>query len=267
MNGTGNSGPKPQDSPADGFVVAHNLQLAFRFRDREPNVVLDGVSFEVGLHEVIAIVGPNGCGKTTLLMALAGLQSLDQGSITIGNKLSQEASVGVVFQNYRESLLPWRTVEDNIAFSLEIAGVKRSERRTSVRDFVRRLDSDIPVNRYPYQLSGGQQQTASILRALIASPELLLLDEPFASLDYRARLHMHENVQEIFSTTGQTVVLVSHEIDEAILLSDRVLVMSHRPARILASVPVGLPKPRSKEVVLTEDFLQIKSEIFRHFPL
>jgi NitT/TauT family transport system ATP-binding protein len=259
--------PAPQTSSPTSFLIAENLHLAYPQKDGAPTKVLDGISFDVGVHETVAVVGPNGCGKTTLLLTLAGLLSVDQGRISINGKSPQEAPVGLVFQNYRESLLPWRTVEDNIAFSLEVRGTERRERRAAIGRFLQGLDINVPLNRYPYQLSGGQQQTVSILRTLIADPDLILLDEPFASLDYRARINMHEKVQEIFLNTKQTAILVSHEIDEAILLSDRVLVLSHRPARILADVSVKFSKPRPRELVLTEDFLQIKREIFKYFPV
>jgi NitT/TauT family transport system ATP-binding protein len=215
----------------------------------------------------VSIVGPNGCGKSTLLLAVAGLLGLDSGTVSIRGKPPCEVSVGLVFQNYRESLLPWRTTESNIGFSLELKGVGREERAEKVSSFLQELHVELPLDRYPYQLSGGQQQTVSILRALFAAPDVLLLDEPFASLDYRARLNMHQRIQEIFHQTQQTVLLVSHEIDEAILLSDRVLVISHRPAKVLAEIGVGFPKPRPRELVLTDAFLRIKREIFARFPL
>jgi len=249
------------------FLVAENLHVSYSQKHQEPTKVLDGIAFGLRIHETVAIVGPNGCGKTTLLLALAGLQPLDQGQILIRGKPPRDVSVGLVFQNYRESLLPWRTIESNVAFSLELKGVGQRDRHFKTEAFLHELNVELPLDHFPYQLSGGQQQTASILRALIACPDLLLLDEPFASLDYRARMNMHQKIQEIFLNTKQTVVFVSHEIDEAILLSDRVLVVSHRPARILASVNVGFSKPRSRELVLKEEFLEVKREVFKHFPL
>ncbi len=230
-------------------------------------VVLDRLSFSMCARETVAIVGPNGCGKSTLLLAIAGLLQTDSGQIYINGKIPRNASIGLVFQNYRESLLPWRTVEDNAAFALEMRGIGKSERKRMVAKFVEESNLELPLQHYPYQMSGGQQQTVSILRALIAQPDLLLLDEPFGSLDYRARLNMHQRIQEILEHTKQTVVLVSHEIDEAILLSDRVLVMSQRPAAVLADIPVKFPKPRPREIVLENEFLRIKREVFAHFPV
>jgi NitT/TauT family transport system ATP-binding protein len=173
----------------------------------------------------------------------------------------------LVFQNYRESLLPWRTVGDNLAFGLEMQGIDRQARSERVAAFLRTVSVELPLDRYPYQLSGGQQQLVSIARSLIMAPEILLMDEPFAALDFRARLNMHNRIQDVFASQGQTVLLVSHEVDEAILLSDRVLVLSNRPARVLADIPVPLARPRTREIVLTDEFVRIKRAVFDVFPM
>jgi NitT/TauT family transport system ATP-binding protein len=227
--------------------------------------VLTGVSFAARKGEIIGIVGPNGCGKTTLLLALAGLTPVDQGIITLAGQSVQDASVGLVFQNYRESLLPWKTVLGNIAFPLELAGTSKKCREQRVFEFVKDLGLQVHFENYPYQLSGGQQQLVAILRSLIQRPGLLLLDEPFSSLDYRARLRMHDIVQDVFLKTGQTVVLVSHELEEAILLSDRVLVLSNRPARVMDEFPINLERPRNREIVVSDRFLEKKRVVFDCF--
>jgi NitT/TauT family transport system ATP-binding protein len=177
-----------------------------------------------------------------------------------------DVSFGLVFQNYRESLLPWRSVEDNIGFALELQGMNRMVRRERVKECLQDLRVSLPLDRYPYQLSGGQQQLVSILRSLIHSPDVLLLDEPFGSLDYRARLSMYDRIQDIFTEAKPTVVFVSHEIDEAILLSDRVLVLSSLPAKVVADIAVALPRPRKTEDVLKEEFLKVKRQVFNNFP-
>jgi NitT/TauT family transport system ATP-binding protein len=146
-------------------------------------------------------------------------------------------------------------------------GVGFIERRDRVTAFLGRVGIKLPIDRFPYQLSGGQQQLVCIARSLITAPEVLLMDEPFAALDFRARLNIHNCIQEIFAAHSQTVLLVSHEIDEAILLADRVVVLSNRPAHILNDIQVPLGRPREKEVVLSEEFVRVKRAVFEVFPL
>lgn len=256
----------PHPGRLEAYLSVSNVHKSYHNAENGITV-LDGITFSASEGETVGIVGPNGCGKSTLLLSIAGLQGIDEGEISIRGSAPGAVSVGLVFQDYRESLLPWRTVGDNIAFPLELKGMTKRERRAKVIDFLKQLKVKLPYDRYPYELSGGQQQTVSILRSLIQAPRVLLLDEPFGSLDYRARLNMHERIQSIFAQTKQTAILVSHEIDEAILLSDRVLVMSNRPARMVADVPVKLPKPRRRNDVLSEDFLEIKRTVFGRFPL
>jgi NitT/TauT family transport system ATP-binding protein len=228
-------------------------------------MVLRDLNFSLHKGEFVTVIGPNGCGKSTMMQVLAGLLPFDSGSVQVDGALPQDVPIGLIFQNYRESLLPWYSAIDNIAFPLQVKGMGRKDRREQVRAFAAELGMTVPFDRRPYQLSGGQQQLVSILRSVIAAPRLLLMDEPFSSLDYRARRSMHQSLQQIFAQTGQTVLFVSHDVEEAILLADRVLVLSAMPATVVREFPVGLPRPRTEELVVEDKFLAIKRNIFDCF--
>jgi len=203
----------------------------------------------VGDGEVVAIVGPNGSGKSTLLRLIAGLLAPDAGSIAIGGEPVDEADprVGFVFQEPR--LLPWRSTISNVAFPLELAGVAsgaRTERATAMLDLVGLSEF---ANAYPRQLSGGMRQRAAIARALIREPQVLLLDEPFSALDALSRERFNVELLDLWQRTHSTIVLVTHSIPEAVFVADRVVVLSPRPARVVAEVLVPLPRPRTAQAL------------------
>jgi NitT/TauT family transport system ATP-binding protein len=211
--------------------------------------VLDGVSFNMADGEVVAIVGPNGSGKSTLLRLIAGLLPAEAGTIEIGGTPVTEADprVGFVFQEPR--LLPWRSTLANVAFPLELAGVAegpRRERATALLDMVGLSEFSAA---YPRQLSGGMRQRAAIARALVREPEVLLLDEPFSALDALSRERFNAELLDLWQRTGSTIVLVTHSIPEAVFVADRVIVLSPRPAHIVAEVPVPLPRPRAADAL------------------
>lgn len=247
------------------YIDICGVSKSFAIGEGEPVRVVDGLSLGIERGRFVALLGPNGSGKTTLLHLIAGLLPCDAGSIRIGGKPPTEARIGFVFQNYRESLFPWMTNLDNIAFPLGSAG-SRSERRRQVREFVAEMQlTDLPLNRYPYQCSGGQQQLIALLRELILKPDVLLLDEPFASLDYDRRLTQYARVLASWAKTGTTVILVSHELDEAIYLSDSVLLLSKRPASVHGVFEVPLPRPRELELLESEAFFQLRRPVLKHF--
>lgn len=228
--------------------------------------VLDDVSFAVRKGSITSIFGPNASGKTTLLNIISGLDHQDAGSVLYnGNGDSLPLQVSYVFQNYTESLLPWRTVEHNIALPLKLRGIPARERSGRVRMLVEKYRVDIDLDKFPYQLSGGQQQLVAILRALIVGPDLLLLDEPFSAIDFQKKLYLHRILLEIWEQTGTTILLISHDMEEAIYLADTVLLLGGAPAHILMNLPNDLPRPRQPDMVALPEFARQKGKLLECF--
>jgi NitT/TauT family transport system ATP-binding protein len=228
---------------------------------------LAGVSLDVSAGEFLAIVGPSGCGKTTLLRIVAGLERPSSGSVHIEQDAgSTRPSNSMVFQ--QESVFPWMTVRDNAAFGLKARGFSSAERYAMVQPILERAGLKGFENALPYQLSGGMKQRVAIARAFANDPEILLMDEPFAALDEQTKLILHGELLRIWEETKKTVLYVTHSIDEAIILSDRILVMSARPGRVKSLIDVAslFPHPRNVEAVKSsprygELFGQIWSEL------
>jgi NitT/TauT family transport system ATP-binding protein len=227
--------------------------------------VLDNISFTAKKGEFVTIVGPNGCGKSTFFRMLSSLEDMDYGRILIGGKTIKEAKIGYVFQNYRESLYPWRTCLGNLMVPLELDGVPRRERKQKVDEFLWRLDMSVREDAYPYELSGGQQQMLGILRALVYEPDILLLDEPFSSLDFQTTLYMHDKIMEVWEKTGVTIVFISHNIHEAVYLADKVVVFSKRPARVVEVIETKLPRPRDYKVTESDQFFEVRNRVTELF--
>jgi NitT/TauT family transport system ATP-binding protein len=230
--------------------------LCKRFGDA---TIYDDFDLDVPRGKLISIFGPNGCGKSTLINMIAGLIPPDAGEILFDGKPLNAIKFGYVFQNYREALFPWLRSFDNIEYSLKLMGAPKAERRARVERMVSHLGVKIDLARYPYQLSGGQQQLVSIMRALVVEPEILFLDEPFSALDYEMTLFMREQLQRIFMETGTTTVLVSHDLEEAVYLADRVLLLSRHPARIADYVRYETPRPRNDDTLSQPDFVATKA--------
>lgn len=229
-----------------------------------PRKVLDEVEMEVPRRSFVSVLGPSGCGKTTLLRAIAGLLPVDSGTITIdGERVTGPSkSLAVVFQNF--GLLPWKTVEGNIVFALHARGISRKEARARTATFIKMVGLSGCEKLYPYQISGGMQQRAGIARALAVNPQLLLMDEPFASVDAQTRESLHNELLTLWEQERKSVIFVTHSIDEAIVLSDLILVMTTHPARIVRRIPVELARPRSEETVREwPGFGEIRKEIHR----
>ena len=227
--------------------------------------VLENVNFSCQVGQFVTLVGPNGCGKTTIFKIIAGLEEKDYGKITIGGKPSNEAKIGYIFQNYRESLYPWRTCFDNLLVPLELNKIARRERKKRVEEFLFNLDFKVQDDAYPYQLSGGQQQLLCILRALLYEPDVLLMDEPFSSLDFQTTLYMHDKVLEIWSKTKATILFISHDVNEAVYLADKVVILSKRPARVMDVIEVDLPRPRKLEMTESEEFFAVRNRVLDIF--
>jgi NitT/TauT family transport system ATP-binding protein len=223
---------------------------------------VDHVSFTVTPGEFVSLIGPSGCGKSTLFNVIGGLLDGYQGGVRVaGERLSgPHAAIGMIFQE--ESTFPWRTVIDNVAFPLELAGLSKAERYERARHFVALVGLDGFERRYPSELSGGMRQRVSMARTLAASPKILLMDEPFAALDEQTRLLLGDKVLQIQQELKQTTLLITHNITEAVQLSDRVLVMTYRPGRLKREVVIELPRPRTSEIVSSEAFGRYVAQIW-----
>jgi NitT/TauT family transport system ATP-binding protein len=234
------------------------------FKNQKHEVLKD-FSISVERQQIVTFFGPNACGKSTLLNLIAGLIPADAGDIKIDSKPPCETKIGYVFQNFQLSFLPWRKNIDNIAFPLELQGVTKEERRERVIKFLENLEIALPLYSYPYQLSGGQQQLLAIARAMIFEPLVLLLDEPFNQLDYQTRISMQEKLLNIWEKTKTTILFVSHDLDEAILLGNKVVFLSKLPAKILEVIDNNLPVPRKHNIVQTQDFFSLRNQGLRIF--
>ena len=217
-------------------------------RDSEPVLALKDLNLTVNDNEFLTILGPSGCGKTTLLRLIAGLLPWDEGEITIEGKPVRRPGPdrAMVFQNF--ALLPWMNVVDNVAFGLEIAGVPKSDRQGRANELIKTVGLSGFEKRYPTELSGGMQQRVGLARALAVRPKVLLMDEPFGALDEQTRRLLQEELLQIWEKERTTVVFITHSLEEAVLLGDRVVLMSARPGRIEEIVDVPLTRPRSTNI-------------------
>ena len=220
---------------------------------------------DIPKHQISTIFGPNGCGKSTIINMVAGLLPMDAGEALFGGKKLRDTVIGYVFQNYREALFPWKRAIDNIKYPLELAGKSAAECERRAGELVASFDIRFDLNRYPYELSGGQQQLVSIMRALAPHPEVLFLDEPFSALDYEMTLFMRDKLQEIFEATRTTTILVSHDLEEAVYLADTVLLLTRRPTRVAEIVPFDAPRPRRPETLTSAEFIRVKARCLEVF--
>lgn len=224
---------------------------------------LDGVSLSLAAGELVALVGPSGCGKSTLLRLLAGLDFPDSGELLIGSEpiTSPSAERGLVFQD--PNLFPWLTVRHNIQAGLVARGVL-PEKRHEVEEFMHLVGLEAFANAYPHHLSGGMAQRVALARALVNHPKVLLLDEPLGALDAFTRMRMQDEVLRLWQTRRITMLLVTHDIDEAIYMSDRIMIMTQRPGRIERTIAIPLDRPRNRS---NSDFLRLRGDIleFLHF--
>jgi NitT/TauT family transport system ATP-binding protein len=244
------------------LLDVRNITKRFGIGD-DAIVAVDDVSFSVAPGEFVSIIGPSGCGKSTLFNIIGGLTGDYAGSVTVeGSAVTgTHPAIGMVFQE--ESTFPWRTVEDNVAFPLEIAGVPKARRMERAAGFIALVGLRGFERRYPSELSGGMRQRVAIARTLASEPRILLMDEPFAALDEQTRLLLGDKVLQIQQTLKQTTLLITHNLTEAVQLSDRVLVMTYRPGRLKRSVTIDLPHPRDSEVVSSAAFGQFVAEIWQ----
>ncbi|PJI46208.1 MULTISPECIES: ABC transporter ATP-binding protein [Pseudomonas] len=238
-----------------------NVSLRYRTPDGGTFSALENVSFEVPDQQFAVIVGPSGCGKSSLLYLTAGLAEPTDGDIYVGGQLvdGPGADRGMVFQSY--TLFPWLSVRQNVEFGLKRRGMPAAERREIVDYYLDEVGLRRFENNYPKQLSGGMMQRVAIARALANDPQILLMDEPFGALDSQTRMQMQQLLLRVWDHSKKTVVFVTHDIDEAILLGDRVYVMGARPGRIKRILDVPIERPRSLDMVMDRQFIEMKREI------
>ena len=234
-------------------------------RDPEQTLALDGISFDIAAGEFVVIVGPSGCGKSTLLRIAAGLTPPTSGEVVMDGAAvtAPPARLVYLFQQYSKSLFAWRTVLQNVMFPLEAGPrAQRSRQREQCLQYLRQVGLDGFENKYPWQLSGGMQQRVAIARALAAEPDVLLLDEPFSAVDALTRMELQSLVLDLWQAKGFTAVLVTHDVEEAIFLADRVVVLSGRPSTVAQILPVPLPRPRN-QLTTREDrrFLELRHHL------
>jgi NitT/TauT family transport system ATP-binding protein len=252
---------RPSSTAAERVLVVDNLAKQFHTPDG-PLKAVEDVSFAVRRGEFLSVIGPSGCGKSTVFSIIGGLLPEFQGRVTIQGEAIQgpHKSIGMVFQE--ESTFPWRTVLDNVCFPLEIAGMPKAKRHAKARHFIALVGLTGFENRYPAELSGGMRQRVAIARTLASEPTILLMDEPFASLDEQTRLLLGDKVLLIQQELNQTTLLITHNITEAVQLSDRILVMTFRPGRVKRIVEIDLPRPRTSEIVTSTAFGRYVAEIW-----
>jgi NitT/TauT family transport system ATP-binding protein len=260
----------PARSPAVEacFLGAFGVRHAFEGPQGIGLVALERIDLVVAEGEFLAVLGPSGCGKSTFLQILAGLIVPTSGEIVLSGRRVEGPPPDVVhlFQQYNKSLFPWRTVAGNVAFALRRKGnrLSRAERRARCRHYLKMVSLEGFEEHYPWQLSGGMQQRVAIARALAAEPSVLLMDEPFSAVDALTRMELQSLILDIWHKTRLTVVLVTHDVDEAVFLSQRIAVLSHRPATVSRIVETGLPYPR--DMVETRElprFLQLRHDLFQ----
>jgi NitT/TauT family transport system ATP-binding protein len=279
---------------APGETAAH-VTIRGMSKSFNQTVIYDNFDLDIPRGELISVFGPNGCGKSTLINMIAGLVPADAGQILFDGRKAADVNFGYVFHgrrsrrsaakppapsarseriprvsaavaaHYREALFPWLHAFDNIAYPLKLKNVPPAERRARTEKLVAHLGIKLDLALYPYQMSGGQQQLVSILRALVVEPEILFLDEPFSALDYEMTLFMAAQLQRIFLQTGTTTILVSHDLEEAVFLADRVLLLSRHPARVAAFMTVAAARPRTDATLSEPDFVRTKAECLAIF--
>lgn len=235
-------------------ITVRGLKKAFN-----GNPVYVGFDIDLPKGKIVSVFGPNGCGKSTFINMVAGLMPIDGGQVLFEGKTIAETRIGYVFQNYREALFPWLRAIDNIHYPLRLMGFSKAERNRRIEELVALFDLKFDLNRYPYEMSGGQQQTVSIMRSLVIEPEVLFLDEPFSALDYEMTLIMRDQLQKVLVSRGVTTVLVSHDLEEAVYLADKVLMLTRRPSRIADYMDVDLPRPRDPATLTNPRFIELKA--------
>ena len=253
--------PRPATEVGEEILQVKGLGHAYG-----PRQIFQGLEFSIRKGEFVCIVGPSGVGKTTLLQCLTGLQNSSEGSIHFDGQVVSGTPRGmaIVFQDYSRSLMPWLSVLDNVTLPLRSAGVPKKERRRLATEALAKVGLDDFTGSYPWQLSGGMQQRVAIARALAFEPKVIVMDEPFASVDAQTRADLEDLVLKVRDELGITVLLVTHDIDEAVYLADSVLVLAGKPASVEAMIPVDLPTPRDQLATKAEHrFAELRADVYK----
>ncbi|HIB55633.1 MAG TPA: ABC transporter ATP-binding protein [Alphaproteobacteria bacterium] len=254
------SGYPLKDPPPRTHITVRSLTKRFAGVPLYEDFDLD-----VPKHKVTCIFGPNGCGKSTLINMIAGLIPIDNGTIRFDGMDLKDITIGYVFQNYRDALLPWKSAINNITYALKVKGWNKDRCDARVQELVEAFDIGFNLELYPYELSGGQQQLVSIMRALAPKPDVLLLDEPFSALDYEMTLFIRDKLQEVFDAHELTIVIVSHDLEEAVFLADEVLLLTKPPTCVADVIPYNAPRPRNFETLATADFIETRTRCLEIF--
>lgn len=244
----------------DPFITVRGLSKSFAGQ-----VLYGDFDLDLPRGKLTTIFGPNGCGKSTLINMMSGLVPFDAGTVQIDGRDFRSARIGYVFQNYRDSLFPWLRALENIEYPLKVRSVPRNQQRERVDRLLSAFEIKLDLTRRTYELSGGQQQLVAILRALVADPEVLFLDEPFSSLDYEMTLYIRDKLQQVFLETGLTTVLVSHDLEEAVYLADRILLLGKRPTRIVELMRYDTERPRTIDIMGSPEFVATKQHALQLF--
>ncbi len=242
---------------AGGAISLRGLGIVFG-EGRGAVRALEGIDLHIAPGELVSILGPSGCGKSTIIGAVAGFLRPTAGAVAVDGQPVRAPGPerGVVFQQH--TLFPWKTVAGNVEFGLKMRGLPRAERKARAREILEHVGLSEFLEHYPQQLSGGMQQRVNLARVLVNRPRVILMDEPFGSLDAQTRLQMQQMLLGLWRELAMTVVFVTHDVDEAVFLSDRVVVLTRRPGRIQAEIPVDLERPRTLEVLTSARFTRLK---------
>ena len=257
---TAPSGPSHRWYPSGTHITVRGLTKRF-----DGVTVYDNFDLDIPKGKITSVFGPNGCGKSTLINMISGILPFDSGQILFEGKEASEARIGYVFQNYREAVFPWMRAIDNIRYPLQFLDVSKVERQALLDQVVDSFGVSFDLNRYPYKMSGGQQQLVSIMRALVIEPEVLFLDEPFSALDYEMVMFLRGILQKVLTERHVTTLLVSHDLDEAVLLADEVLLLTKRPTRVADRLAFHAPRPRDAATTVTPDFVNTKTQALNIF--
>jgi NitT/TauT family transport system ATP-binding protein len=249
------------------MIELRSIQKTFRRRHDAVHAV-NGVDLSIAPRSIVALIGPSGCGKSTLLNMIAGLYHPDAGTVVYDGRAVREVNTNVGYMTQKDNLLPWRTVIDNVALPLEIAGAPTERRLEAASAMIAHVGLSGFENKYPSELSGGMRKRACLARMLVYQPQVLLLDEPFAALDAQLRIAMHDLLLRLWSEKQQTILLVTHDLVEAITLADRVVVFTRRPARVAFEQEIDLPRPRDvQHVRFTPRFEELYNAIWEQLRL
>ena len=249
------------NSSGDVIVKIDHVEKIYQGRSGEV-VALNGVDMEIRENEFVCVVGPSGCGKSTLLNIIAGLERPTSGRVCVKGKevVNPGSELGVIFQQY--ALFPWLTVKKNVKFGLKLRGVKEPELSVIADKYIRLVGLEEFGDSYPKELSGGMKQRVAIARAYAVNPEILLMDEPFGALDAQTRTQLQTELLETWEKEKKTCFFITHDVEEAIILAQRVVIMSARPGRVKEIVPVNIPYPRTQETKMTKEFLDLKVHVW-----